>query len=307
MKPKTIKMEWYIVCNPTSGGGINNRSLKRILNYFQKFDLSYHLVLTQYAHHEENLVREAIMMGYRNFVCIGGDGTIHHMINGIMKQGFVDSSKIILAAIPKGTGNDWVKNYEIPRSEEKAVELIFKGKTTTQDIGKITINTSNKISFFTNAAGIGFDAFVVKNIQKYRKWKKLSYLLGGLTGFASFKNSKIKYQVHSKNKKDKLFMMNIGLCKYSGGGMQLTDYFNHQPGYFDLTIIESIVFSRIILNLNNLYNGKIAKIKEVNCSRTKSVEILTNKHYYIQADGELIGKGPVSFELIPSSIQFIIS
>ena len=306
MKSKTSRLEWYIVCNPTSGGGIQNRSIKRILDYFKKFNLSYQITLTQYAHHEEELVIKAIEIGCLNFVCIGGDGTIHHMINGIMRQNFVDPKRITLAVIPKGTGNDWVKNYNIPRSEEKAVELLSKNKRTTQDIGKITLNKTNKVSFFTNAAGIGFDAFVVQNINKYRKWKKLSYLLGGLTSFASFKLSKIQYCINSQISNEKIFMMNIGICKFSGGGMQLTDYSNHQQGFFDLTIIRSIVFARIIGNLHNLYNGKIAHIKEVSCYRTISIKVLKNKDYYIQADGELIGKGPVSFEIIPSSIQFII-
>ncbi|WKK66022.1 diacylglycerol/lipid kinase family protein [Lutimonas zeaxanthinifaciens] len=307
MKSKTSRLEWYLICNPTSGGGINHRSIKRILNYFKKFNLSYQLVLTEYPHHEEKLVRQAIKNGYLNFVCIGGDGTIHHMINGIMKQTFVDPKEVTLAAIPKGTGNDWVKNYNISNSEEKAVELIHKNKRLTQDIGKITLNTSKKVSFFTNAAGLGFDAYVVKNIEKYRKWKKLAYLLGGLTSFASFKESEIEYNLGSLVKKNKLFMMNIGLCKYSGGGMQLTDYSNHQQGFFDITLIESITFSRIIRNLNNLYKGKIAKIREVECHRSKKIEVYTNQNYYIQADGELIDTGPAVFEIITSAIQFIIA
>ncbi|MCA0932965.1 diacylglycerol kinase family lipid kinase [Lutimonas saemankumensis] len=306
MESKKLRSHWYIVCNPTSGGGISNRSLKRILNYFKKFNLSYEIVITQYAHHEEILVHEAIEKGHLNFVCIGGDGTIHHMINGIMKQTLVEPKKITLAAIPKGTGNDWVKNYNIPKSEEKAVELIFTNKRITQDIGKITLLKSNKVFFFNNAAGIGFDAHVVKNIEKYRKWKKLAYLFGGLTSFASFKNCELEYTLDSLAQKNEIFMINVGLCKYSGGGMQLTDYSNHQQGIFDLTVIKSILFSRIIRNLNNLYNGKIAEIKEVHCRKAKRVQILKNKDHYIQADGELLGKGSALFEIIPSSIQFIV-
>lgn len=307
MKSETTILEWYIICNPTSGGGIKNKSIKRILSHFKKLNLSYQLIFTQYAHHEETLVTEAIKKGYLNFVCIGGDGTIHHMINGIMKQTYVDTHKIALAVIPKGTGNDWVKNYSIPKSEEKAIELIFKNKRIRQDIGKITLDKTNKTHFFTNAAGIGFDAFVVKNIEKYRKWKQLAYILGGLTSFTSFKVSKIEYKFNTHHQKSEIFMINIGLCKYSGGGMQLTDYKNHQQGYFDLTLIKSIAFLKVIRNLNKLYNGRITEIMETACSRTKSIKIVNNRDYFIQADGELIGKGQALFEIIPSSIQFIIS
>ena len=130
---------WYIIFNPTSGGGKSKNKLNKILALFHQYNLKVITAITQYPHHEEELVTIAIKKGYTQFVCIGGDGTIHHIINGIMRQAYIDSNQIKLAVIPIGTGNDWVKNYNIPRNTENAVQLIQNNNCILQDIGMITL------------------------------------------------------------------------------------------------------------------------------------------------------------------------
>ena len=110
MQNQDLMPDWYIICNPTSGGGISKKKRAKILSALKYHSISYQIVYTQYAHEEEVLVQEAIKKGFDQFICIGGDGTIHHMINGIMKQKFIKSNNIKFAVIPAGTGNDWVKN-----------------------------------------------------------------------------------------------------------------------------------------------------------------------------------------------------
>lgn len=306
MENLSIKSCWYTIFNPTSGGGISEKKLDKILHIFKLSGISYKIIPTQYAHQEEELIQTAIQKGYINFICIGGDGTIHHMINGIMKQKYTDSSQIRLAVIPTGTGNDWVKNYNIPRDMKKAIRIILNNKTIFQDIGKIVLLENNKEFFFNNAAGIGFDAFVVKRIPLFKKWASLAYLVAGLTSYSSFKKSKITYTIDSKRFTSDIFLMSIGLCRYAGGGMQLTDFKNHKNGYFDFTFIKSIRLFRIIVNILKLYNGRINDLTEIDCQHIKNLSLSNNNTSFIQADGELIGKGDARFELLPKAIQFII-
>ena len=103
-----------------------------------------------------------------------------------------------------------------------------------------------------------------------------------------------------------IFLVCIGICKYSGAGMQLTDYKNHKPGHFDLTLISPIRLSKVIMNIFKLYNGSINQIKETHCSQVQSLGITGNTTSYIQADGELIGEGDVDIKLITNAIQFIV-
>ena len=69
---------WYIIFNPTSGGGKSRHKLNTIIALFKQYKLKITVVKTDYPHHEEKLVTIAIQKGFTQFVCIGGDGTIHN-------------------------------------------------------------------------------------------------------------------------------------------------------------------------------------------------------------------------------------
>ena len=150
-----MKSDWYIIFNPVSGGGKNEKRIKKIKSLLLSNQLHFQFTSTEYAHHEELLVKQAIVNGYRKFICIGGDGTLHHMVNGIMNQHDIASHKITIAVIPIGTGNDWVKNYKIPSDPKKAIQLIVKHKVVFQDIGRIAFKAPQKEIFFASIA-LGF-------------------------------------------------------------------------------------------------------------------------------------------------------
>lgn len=302
-----MKDVWYIIFNPVSGGGKNKKQITSIKNMLVSDHLQFKIKWTEYPHHEELLVKNAIIAGYRKFICIGGDGTLHHMVNGIMSQNQVASHKILLAVIPVGTGNDWVKNYNISSKPEKAIKTIINNKVIFQDIGRIVFKKSHKEKFFVNAAGIGFDAFVVKNISAFSKWGSLAYIFAALSSLKVFKPQKFIFNTDTNNFNADMFLISIGLCKFSGSGMQLTDYKNHKNGFFDITYISTIKISQVIRHIFKLYFGGIKNIKESQCFRGKAINTVNNNSSYIQADGELLGKGDVSINLIPKAIQFIIS
>lgn len=302
-----MKSVWYIIFNPVSGGGKNKKTITTIKKLLIRHQLHFDLISTEYEHHEKLLVEKAIANGYRKFICIGGDGTLHHMVNGIMTQNQTASANITLAVIPIGTGNDWVKNYKISSNPEKAIQTIIKNKVIYQDIGSIVFKASQQEKFFMNAAGIGFDAFVVKNIASFSKWGSLAYIFAALSSLKVYQPHQFILKTETDNFNSKMFLISIGLCKYSGSGMQLTDYKHHENGFFDITYISNIKTLQVIRHIFKLYFGGIKNIKESQCFREKTINTVNNKSSHIQADGELLGKADVTISLIPRAIQFIIS
>ncbi|MCK4561310.1 MAG: diacylglycerol kinase family lipid kinase [Flavobacteriaceae bacterium] len=299
---------WFTIVNPTSGNGLSFKKLNFIKKYFKKYEIPVTIVLTEYIHHEKILVKQALKEGYNKFISVGGDGTLHHIVNGIMQQNIVKSNQVKIGVIPVGTGNDWVKTYKISNKIEKAIAIIKKENTILQDIGKINILSNNNITYFNNLAGIGFDGYVVKRISSYKKLGSIAYLLGGLTSFFTYKKSNLIVSIGNNKIESKIFMISVGLCKYSGGGMQLTDYKNHKNGLFDITLIKNITLKKILLHIKKLYNGKIIHLKEVENIQEENlkIKVLQNPLPYIQADGELLGQGNLEINIIKNAIQFIV-
>jgi diacylglycerol kinase family enzyme len=100
----------------------------------------------------------------------------------------------------------------------------------------------------------------------------------------------------------------VGICKYSGGGMQLTKNPNTTDGLFDITIAENITIGIVLLNILKLFNGTIVNHPKVKIFKSNHVkiEIHDDSKPFIQADGELITSSDLEFQLIPKAIQFII-
>ena len=103
-------------------------------------------------------------------------------------------------------------------------------------------------------------------------------------------------------------MVLAGICKYSGGGMQLTQEPNPNNGLFDVSIAKNLTKLEIIKNLFNLYNGNIVKHPKVDTYKVSELSIIvtSDDKPFIQADGELIGTGDIKVSVIQKAFSFYI-
>lgn len=298
---------WFIIANPTSGNRNFSKNWKRIEQSLIAKNIKYSYAFTQFSKNEIEMVATAIKNGFRNFIAVGGDGTLHHVVNGIMLQRYVKTSDITIGVIPLGTGNDWIKTYNIPLNIEKSIEIIQKKKTVLQDIGVLE-DSNNKITYFNNVAGLGYDGYIVKKLETLKKIGSFSYLIAGIQGLFFYKKSTFTILFDDKQIEEKSLMSIIGICKFSGGGMQFTKDVNPSNGLFDITIIKNLHFFEILYNLPKLYSGNIVNHKKVNTFTTKEIKILPkNSNTFIQADGELIGTGKMTAKIIEKAIQFVVN
>ena len=300
--------KWFIIVNPTSGNGTAKKKWPLIYNELLEQNFKFEFYFTEYKKHSIELIKTSIKKGFTKFICIGGDGTLHNIINGILSLNSINTSEIKIGIIAIGTGNDWVKTYNIPKEYKEAIQIIKKENTIKQDIGKLLISNNNKTIYFNNLAGIGFDGYVVNKVNSYKKLGFLAYLIGALVSLVSYKKSSLKISFNNKVLEGKCLMLLIGLCKFSGGGMQLTKNSDPSDGLFDISYIKKITLFTILGNIRGLFNGNITNHKLVNTYKTSSlkIKVLDSQKTYIQADGELVGLGDFSVSLLPKAINFII-
>ncbi|NNC50133.1 MAG: diacylglycerol kinase family lipid kinase [Flaviramulus sp.] len=300
-------ISWFVIINPTSGNGSSKKNWPKIKERLELDNFNFQHVFTSHSKHSIQLVQQAIKQNIRNIICVGGDGTLHNIVNGIMAQNIVPATQINVGVIPIGTGNDWIKTFGISQNYRLAIKTIKNGALIKQDIGKIEFE-NNKLPaiYFNNLAGVGFDGYVVSKIEKHKQFGALAYLYGAVLSLLSFKNFESKVFVNNKIISGKTLMILVGICKYSGGGMQLTKNPHPCDGLFDITIAKNLNKFEIIKNLLNLFNGKITNHKNVTTLKSKEVFIEINQEILplIQADGELIGSGSFKVSLVPSALSF---
>lgn len=303
----TNSKRWFVIINPTSGNGSSKRKWPKIKAKLKIEGFDFDFKFTEYPNHSINLIQNAINQDFRLIICIGGDGTLHNIINGIQRQSNVKPYHIQVGIIPIGTGNDWIKTYKIPLDFNKAISIIKNDNLNQQDLGKIEfLNKNHEPIFFNNLAGIGFDGFVVSKVGKFKHLGSLAYLIGAVFGLFRFKNFPAIILLNNKEVKTTTLMVLVGLCKFSGGGMQLTKDPIPDDGLFDISIAKNLTKLDIITNLFNLFNGNIVNHSKVENHKTANIIIKINSDNapFIQADGELIGTGAINLSIIPKAFSF---
>jgi len=297
---------WYIIANPTSGNGIVQKKWSEIITTLKQYKIQYEFSFSAYKNHEKELVFKALEKGYKKFISIGGDGTLHQIVNAAIIQKIIDPQQLKIGIIPMGTGNDWVKTYKIPKNIKQAIGIIRNQKTYFQDIGKLELLNTNTTTYFNNLAGIGFDGFVVKNVMKYKKYGAFSYLIATIVSFLKYKQQDVTIEFNDIKIKANVLLTLVGICKYSGGGMQLTEIVDTNDGLFDISIAKNFSFMAVLFNILKFYNGTITHHKKVEVYKTDTIKIYANEKTFIQADGELIGSGAFKATIIPRALGFII-
>lgn len=305
------KNKYFFLINPNAGNQCANREWPVIEGLLKEKVVDYQFEFTTGVGHAESIVNQKIFEGFRNFVVIGGDGTLNETINGIFKQVVVPTTDIYIGLILMGTGNDWARYYGFTTDYKIEIDRIINAKSVRQDVGKINyyIDDRSKCGYFINVAGLCFDSVVVKatNIMKERgRRTKSAYLVSLLKSLIEYKPWNLKIFVNDEILQGNFLSISIGNGKYSGGGMQQTPEAVVNDGFLDITIYENMPKIKIIINIKKLYNGKIMSIKGVRGLRTKSVRIESSQKIFAETDGELIGNAPYEISIIPSSINIFV-
>lgn len=97
----------------------------------------------------------AVREGYRHIIVVGGDGTLHEVVNGLFIQQEVRPEEVLLAVIAVGTGNDWVRTFGMSDRYQHAVRAIAEGFTFLQDVGVVSYEESHyrQSRYMANVAG----------------------------------------------------------------------------------------------------------------------------------------------------------
>jgi len=304
---------WFAIVNPVAGNGKGLSDWPQISKLLRDHHIAFDFVFSEKKFHSIELSVEAISKGYRKIIVVGGDGTIHEVVNGIMIQKEVPTTDILLAVIAVGTGNDWIRMFGIPRKYTDAIRAIVDGHAFLQDIARVSYYKSNfqQQRYMANVAGLGFDASVNKYYNRLKdegrrgswiyKWGMFKTILG-------YKTTRIKVVIDGLEVEDQpIFSSTIGIGKYNGGGMIQMPNAVADDGLLDVTLIRKMSKLRIVSKFMSLYNGKIYQIPKVSHHRGRKIQVESFPESAIEVDGEALGYSPFEFEVIDRAIKVVVS
>jgi YegS/Rv2252/BmrU family lipid kinase len=304
------KPNWLVIVNPNAGRKKGVKDWKQISSLLDHYRLNYLPVFTERPKHAIVLSRNYIVEGYRHILVVGGDGTMNEVVNGVFRQKACRTTDITLGMITVGTGNDWGRMFDIPSTYREAIRTILRSNTILQDVGKVKYlyNNSKKKRYFVNIAGLGFDAEVVRksnSLKEKGRGGALLYLVTIFRSLMNYKHVNAMISVDGLAVENQIFSLNVGICKFSGGGMIQVPNAIPDDGLFDMTVINSMPKLRVIRSLRRLYNGTINDHPKVDSYTGKSIRVESSDTIHLETDGETLGHTPIEFSIIPKSVRVI--
>lgn len=310
---------WLIVVNVFAASKKAGELWHRAESLLKFKGISYECRYTGDSGNACRITELAAREGYRKFVAVGGDGTVHDVLNGIMT--FVDSaedtvsvSDFYLSVLPMGSGNDWVRSLEIPKDFNGIVNLMAKQSYGRQDIVRVSLfdneGHTRTVSYMANVGGLGIDADVCRivNVNKRMGMSgKILYVKALLQCLAHRVPVSAKVLCDGEQVYEgKCFSIAFGVGKYSGGGMRQTADALIDDGYLDMTLIPEIGIMKIAKEAPKLFTGTFTSIKELVVARSKKIIVLPDGcQPYVEVDGEVIGMAPVCLEVLDSQINVL--
>lgn len=305
--------KWYVIVNPVAGGSRGLDDFPLISKLLRDEGIRYEPVFTEHKFHATELVVSAIREGYRHVIVVGGDGTLHEVVNGLFIQQVVRPDEVTLAVMATGTGNDWVRTLGFSTRHHESVRAIKAGCSFLQDVGVVTYEESHyrQSRYMVNVAGAGFDAVVVRKFsrhrQKHHKLHRWSYMWCLLRAFFHYKPTGIKVWIDDRLiYNDLLLSVAVGICKYNGGGVQQLPEAVADDGLLDLSLIRPIHIWNVIFRLRCLFNGDIYKIRHIVKARGHRVRIESAPEVSVEVDGELLGETPLEFTVLHRAIRVTV-
>lgn len=290
-----------------NGAKKQSKKLTSILDFFlnSSFFSKVEVTLTQYPGHARKIANQSCSK-FDYMIVVGGDGTLNEVINGIDF-----TSKIIVGLLPYGTANDFSRDLKLQLNAQFLFKLIKNDCYKTIDIGLVCglDNNSTLNRRFINIADIGLGGYVTQNIL-YNKNKflsgKIKYALAILKGMIQYSKPEIKVE-GDYNFQGKVLTLAVCNGRYFGYGLCIAPMANIQNKVLNITCIGNVSLIDYFKNLGNIKRGVIINHPEVHYKTIKSIHVFHNDHPCpIEVDGEFIGYTPVSIQILPQKIKFLL-
>ena len=305
---------WLAIVNLVSGSGRCGRDWEHIARMLYAKGIDFDTVFTGYRYHAIELAKRGIVEdGYRNLIAIGGDGTIHEVANGILMQQEVPSIQVRMGVIPVGTGNDWIRSYDLPRDYEGAIDVLVGGKEFVQDVAKATYvgrDGKEECRYCVNVSGAGLDAFVNVKVCKMKdkgKNGKMAYISQLAKSVLEYRSCRMTVKVDGVNEAKGLIMSTaVGIGQYNGSGMLQLPNSKADDGRLDVTVIETMSVPRILMVVGRLFDGKIYTVKRVHNYKGRTIEISSDEVREVEIDGEPLGTTPVKYTIEDKRLKVLV-
>lgn len=306
-----------VIVNPASAGTATRDVWPQLASDLRTHFGPFNCAFTERPGDGRRLASEAAKEGRRLIIACGGDGTASEVANGILETG----GESELGLLPSGTGGDFRRTLGISTRAAEAARTLRSGHTRLMDVGRVSyINHAGETEtrFFLGVASFGMSPEVIECVKEGSQSWMPTVAARRLSSKMSFASATIKTTLGSPraavaiqldaSPERRLSVANLCVAnaRYFGGGMKIAPDAMLDDGRFDIITIGDLSALKILTNAHQLYMGTHLSIEQVNhalAARIVARPARADVKVAIEVDGELPGRLPATFEVVPRALR----
>jgi YegS/Rv2252/BmrU family lipid kinase len=264
---------------------------------------------TVYPGHAIELARQAGDQGYDMVVAMGGDGTVHEIVNGLMQV--PEEKRPVLGVVPAGSGNDFAHALGVPQKPDHALVCALEGKPSSIDLGLMTDENGRK-EYFDNTLGIGFDAVVTIRSHKLPVVRGFLMYLTAVIQTILLNHTAMMMQIETEDQKWEQSNLLLTMCNgpREGGGFLMAPEAKIDDGILHYAMIKKVSRPMMFRLIPEVMRGTHGNFKQITMGSCKKMSVTADRPLYIHADGEIYtgfdtNLRQVTFEILPNVLKVI--
>lgn len=245
----------------------------------------------------------AVRAGCDYIIAAGGDGTLNEVVNGIAGQ----SGDVRLGLLPLGTGNDFARCLHLPASIDANIEILRAGASRPVDLVRVK---TDRTRYFINVSAGGFSGVVDEKMTRAIKktWGPLAYLRGAAAAIPELRayRTSVRFGGERKSAAFDLYNVVIANGRYVAGGLPIAPEADPADGLLDVILIPQRPAAEMALLAALILLGQHLRSDSIIYRRVAKISVRSRPGMWFNVDGELVGKEPAVFEIIPGALHFIV-
>jgi len=303
-----------VIVNPASADGKTRNAWPEIASDLATHFGAFNRAFTEKPGDGRSLAEREARQGRRLIIACGGDGTISEVANGILDSG----CDVELGILPSGTGGDFRRTIGIPTRSAEAARFLGNGRARLMDVGRVRYLNHTGVEetrYFLGVASVGMSTDIIGRVKEQGSHGVRSGWLGGKVSFAAatvrstLSSSGTGVVVQLDDQRERRVTVSnlcIANARYFGGGMKVAPKAMLDDGRFDVITIGDLGALKILTNAHKLYSGTHLEMDEVHQAQARVVVVRPARKdeiVAIEIDGELAGRLPARFEIVPKAIR----
>ncbi len=257
---------------------------------------------TERAGHATELAQKAVAEGRHLVIAAGGDGTVGEVAQALVGTG------VTLGVMPMGSVMNVARTLHIPRDLDAAARVIAAGQTVAMDVGKTTGLAGDL--YFLEGAGVGLDAGLFRYFNRLERGAPKTPVIRAAWNFLrGLGLPRLLLDVDGERHQVRAPMVTIANAPFLGAAYAIAPEARVDDGWLDVIIFRGLSAVHVMAYLIMVAGGRPFP-------RPRSAEALRGKHISVHsrsrrvvpahADGELIGRTPVDFHVVPNALRVIV-